>query len=451
MLYAPRRRQPDGRRSRSTPARWEDDTLPRAQIPNPTDQEDRDHLLDRVGRRHREAVRTSRSDQLRERLATHARAVAAIEAERAALDVTARREGACAWDGAGAAKAVARAAYPPPPPPPPPRPPRGVEASPATLALVQAENERLRRRVAELDAPVCRENEKLRERLMALETSRRSLAELEQADAARQGRVATLERAAAESREENARLTTRFAELGAADAVLKQRCAARERAAAVAAKEYQAALERDQAIARKEMDMLRQRIADLEREAAATAAGTEGLRSAAAGENERLRTRIAALERDGDARQKRVGVLQCAATTASTENERLLQRLRAAEKPSLAGAAESEKMGRRLARLECDTREAAAKHNRESDQLRMHCAALARQAQTAVAARDVAVLERDAAVAAKRAVPVELRAQYNALEKQLVVALTKLERSTRREDQWRRAFAESGGKGPPVL
>ena len=436
------------------PARWEDDTLPRAQIPNPTDQEDRDQLLDRVGRRHREAVRTSRSEQLHERLATHARAVAAIEAERAALDVTARREGACAWDGAGAAKAVARAAFPPPPPPPPPPPrppPRGVEASPATLALVQAENERLRRRVAELDAPVCREDEKLRERLMALETSRQSLAEREQADAARQGRVATLERAAAESREENARLTTRVAELGAADAVLKQRCAARERAAAVAAKKHSAALERDNAVARKEMDMLRQRIAELERAAAATAAGTEGLRLAAAGENERLRNRIAALERDGAARQKRVGVLQCAATTASTENERLLQRLRAAEKPSLAGAAESEKMGRRLARLECDTREAAAKHNRESDQLRMHCAELARQAQTAVAARDVAVLERDAAVAAKRAVPVELRAQYNALERQLVVALTKLERSTRREDQWRRAFAASGGKGPPAL
>ena len=81
------------------------------------------------------------------RLAKHAKAVAAIEAERAALDVRARRDAACAWDGPSAANAVARAACPPPPPP------RHVEASPATLALVQAENERLRRRVAELDAP----------------------------------------------------------------------------------------------------------------------------------------------------------------------------------------------------------------------------------------------------------------------------------------------------------
>ena len=54
------------------------------------------------------------------------------------------------------------------------------------------------------------------------------------------------------------------------------------------------------------------------------------------------------------------------------------------------------------------------------------------------------MLERDAAIAAKRAVPIELRRQYDALEKQLVVALTKLERSTRREDQWRRAFTASG-------
>ena len=38
-------------------------------------------------------------------------------------------------------------------------------------------------------------------------------------------------------------------------------------------------------------------------------------------------------------RQKRVGVLQTASMNASVENERLLQRLRAAEKPSLASAA----------------------------------------------------------------------------------------------------------------
>ena len=103
---------------------------------------------------------------------------------------------------------------------------------------------------------------------------------------------------------------------------------------------------------------------------------------------------------------------------------------------------------KRIAQLECDAREAAAKHHRESDELRLHCAQLAQQAQTAVAARDVAILERDAAIAAKRAVPVELRRQYDALEKQLVVALTKLERSTRREDQWRRAFAASGKDAP---
>ena len=139
------------------PARWEDDTLPRASVPSPADQEDRDELMARIGQRHREAVRTSRSEELHARLAKHAKAVAAIEAERAALDVRARRDAACAWDGPSAANAVARAAFPPPPPP------RHVEASPATLALVQAENERLRRRVAELDAPVGRENEKLRE------------------------------------------------------------------------------------------------------------------------------------------------------------------------------------------------------------------------------------------------------------------------------------------------
>ena len=65
---------------------------------------------------------------------------------------------------------------------------------------------------------------------------------------------------------------------------------------------------------------------------------------------------------------------------ASVENERLLERLRAAEKPSLASAAESEKLGKRIAQLECDLREAAAKHARESDELRLHCAQLAQQA-----------------------------------------------------------------------
>ena len=196
--------------------------------------------------------------------------------------------------------------------------------------------------------------------------------------------------------------------------------------------------------------MLRQRIAELKSAAAVKAAETEGLRAAAAGENERLRRRLADLERQHAERQKRVGVLQTASMNASVENERLLQRLRAAEKPSLASAAESEKLGKRIAQLECDAREAAAKHHRESDELRLHCAQLAQQAQTAVAARDVAILERDAAIAAKRAVPIELRRQYDALEKQLVVALTKLERSTRREDQRRRAFAASGKDAPLV-
>ena len=40
------------------PARWEDDTLPRASVPSPADQEDRDALMARIGQRHREAVRT---------------------------------------------------------------------------------------------------------------------------------------------------------------------------------------------------------------------------------------------------------------------------------------------------------------------------------------------------------------------------------------------------------
>ena len=80
--------------------------------------------------------------------------------------------------------------------------------------------------------------------------------------------------------------------------------------------------------------------------------------------------------------------------------------------------------------------------------MREKATSCAQQAQTAVAARDVAILERDAAIAAKRAVPVELRRQYDALEKQLVVALTKLERSTRRERQWQRAFAASGKDAP---
>ena len=71
------------------PARWEDDTLPRARVPSPADQEDRDELMARIGQRHREAVRTSRSEELHARLAKHAKAVAAIEAERAALDVRA--------------------------------------------------------------------------------------------------------------------------------------------------------------------------------------------------------------------------------------------------------------------------------------------------------------------------------------------------------------------------
>ena len=120
--------------------------------------------------------------------------------------------------------------------------------------------------------------------------------------------------------------------------------------------------------------MLRQRIAELKSAAAVKAAETEGLRAAAAGENERLRRRLADLERQHAERQKRVGVLQTASMNASVENERLLQRLRAAEKPSLASAAESEKLGKRIAQLECDLREAAAKHARESDELRLHCA-----------------------------------------------------------------------------
>ena len=62
------------------PARWEDDTLPRASIPSPANQEDRDELMARIGQRHREAVRTSRSEELHARLAQHAKAVAAIEA-----------------------------------------------------------------------------------------------------------------------------------------------------------------------------------------------------------------------------------------------------------------------------------------------------------------------------------------------------------------------------------
>ena len=35
------------------PARWEDDTLPRASVPSPADQEDRDELMARIGQRHR--------------------------------------------------------------------------------------------------------------------------------------------------------------------------------------------------------------------------------------------------------------------------------------------------------------------------------------------------------------------------------------------------------------
>ena len=72
MALYPRRRQPGGRRSRSMPARWEDDTLPRASVPSPADQEDRDELMARIGHRHREAVRTSRSEELHARLAQHA-------------------------------------------------------------------------------------------------------------------------------------------------------------------------------------------------------------------------------------------------------------------------------------------------------------------------------------------------------------------------------------------
>ena len=90
---------------------------------------------------------------------------------------------------------------------------------------------------------------------------------------------------------------------------------------------------------------------------------------------------VAELERQHAERQKRVGVLQTASMNASVENERLLQRLRAAEKPSLASAADSEKLGKRIAQLECDAREAAAKHHRENDELRLHCAQLAQQAQ----------------------------------------------------------------------
>ena len=64
MALYPRRRPSGGRRSRSMPARWEDDTLPRASVPSPADQEDRDELMARIGQRHREAVRTSRSEEL---------------------------------------------------------------------------------------------------------------------------------------------------------------------------------------------------------------------------------------------------------------------------------------------------------------------------------------------------------------------------------------------------
>ena len=102
----------------------------------------------------------------------------------------------------------------------PPPPPRHVEASPATLALVQAENERLRRRVAELDAPVGRENEKLRE---ALAKAKRRGGELEAADVARQKRIETLERAAAESTDEIARLTARVAMSRARDYTARRR------------------------------------------------------------------------------------------------------------------------------------------------------------------------------------------------------------------------------------
>ena len=327
------------------------------------------------GHRHREAVRTSRSEELHARLAKHAKAVAAIEAERAALDVRARRDAACAWDGPSAANAVARAAFPPPPPP------RHVEASPATLALVQAENERLRRRVAELDAPVgprereaaggAREGKTARRRARG---GRRRAAK----------RIETLERAAAESTDEIARLTARVAELGAANATLEQRCAAgrrkltdQARAAQVDAKKAadgRAAAAQNEAVAAKEINMLRQRIAELKSAAAVKAAETEGLRAAAAGENERLRRRLADLERQHAERQKRVGVLQTASMNASVENERLLQRLRAAEKPSLASAAESEKLGEadRAARVrfERGRREACARKRRAAPALR---------------------------------------------------------------------------------
>ena len=68
------------------PARWEDETLPRASVPSPANQENRDELMARIGQRHREAVRTSRSEELHARLAQHAKAVAAIEAERAVTE-----------------------------------------------------------------------------------------------------------------------------------------------------------------------------------------------------------------------------------------------------------------------------------------------------------------------------------------------------------------------------
>merc|ERR1712025_163831 len=173
--------------------------------------------------------------------------------------------------------------------------------------------------------------------------------ELEAAAAARQKRVETLERAAAESTDEIARLTARIAEVGAANATLEQRCAAgrrkltdQARTAQVDAKkaaDAHAAAAQNEAVAGKEINMLRQRIAELKSAAAVKAAETEGLRAAAAGENERLRRRLAELERQHAERQKRVGVLQTASMNASEENERLLQRLRAAEKPSLASAA----------------------------------------------------------------------------------------------------------------
>ena len=135
------------------PARWEDDTLPRASVPSPADQEDRDELMARIGQRHREAVRTSRSEELHARLAKHAKAVAAIEAERAALDVQTRGRGRA--DGPSAANAVARAACPPPP--------TAARRGLAGDARARAGRERrLRRRVAEL-TPIGA-NEKLRRR-----------------------------------------------------------------------------------------------------------------------------------------------------------------------------------------------------------------------------------------------------------------------------------------------